>query len=70
MSSRYDPICHCYYCDARLSPLYDYSCTSCGREACDNDSQACQVEGCDDITCVRCVSVHQKDYHLTGQRLM
>lgn len=70
MPAHDDPICHYQYCGTWLSPHYDYACPRFGHEACDNDNQACQAEGCDDITCIRRVSIHQEAFHLVGPRLM
>ena len=58
------PIGVCYWCGSPLDPRYDYSCVSCTRETCDNDSQMCQADGCDTITCFRCVELHLDVYHL------
>ena len=63
MWSNATPIPDCHYCGVYLDSLYDYSCISCGRETCDNDSQACQEEGCDEITCFACVVAHLQAYH-------
>ena len=55
-----DPMTDCYYCSALLYPRVDYSCALCGREACDNCSEACQSEqDCDvGVTCYSCVESH------------
>ena len=55
----------CYYCDEPLDPQYDYSCPSCGHETCDADSQACQEDNCDVMTCFRCVDLHLRTCHPT-----
>ena len=53
----------CYYCGSALEPRYDYSCSSCTRETCDNCGQACQEDECDGITCFRCVEWHLAAHH-------
>ena len=48
----------CDYCGRPLCPAFDCACVSCGRFACDNDSQSCQEDDCDVITCFACAVSH------------
>ena len=57
------PLARCYYCNSELNPNYDCSCRSCSREVCDNCTQICQWEECDQITCSHCVDAHIANFH-------
>ena len=63
-------VANCYACGRRLDsqfdylPEYDYSCSSCGNDTCDADTQMCQeYDDCDVITCFGCVDTHLREYH-------
>ena len=58
-----EPSAECHYCSAYLDPRFNWYCVRCARPACDNCSQACQHEGCDEITCSRCVEPHELEAH-------
>ena len=59
----------CYICSELLSAQYDhssdydYSCSVCGLNTCDADTQICQEGDCDVITCLVCVEIHLREYH-------
>ncbi len=60
-----EPMGECYYCNALLEPWFDWFCITCERQACDNCSQACQVDvsDCNTITCINCVDAHLQTAH-------
>ena len=65
-------VASCYACGKHLDtqydylPEYDYSCSNCGKDTCDADTQICQKDDeCDVITCFGCVEIHLRAYHQT-----
>ena len=54
---------NCHLCGRDLDSRYCHFCSSCGRGACDYDSQTCQHENCDTICCTACVDHHLKVGH-------
>ena len=64
-----EPTGVCYFCDVSLDPRYDYFCVRCDHQACDNCSQACQVQdgSCETITCIQCVDAHWQETHPDSQ---
>ena len=57
------PIRLCYLCDKLLEARYDYMCPMCFRPVCDDDSQICQMDDCDMITCFGCVERYLDVWH-------
>ncbi len=64
MWSEMVPVPDCHYCGVSLDLRYNYACTLCQREVCDNDTQACQEEDCDMIACFNCIDSHMETNHL------
>lgn len=63
LEAEYEIIWDCYSCGSKLDPRYDYFCPVCENQYCDSCNQACQVDGCDEITCSGCAEFHLFNNH-------
>ena len=63
LKAEYEFIWPCYYCNRELDPRFDYFCTMCQKQSCDNCNQACQAEECAEIMCSRCILEHMRIVH-------
>ncbi len=53
----------CHVCGRDLDYRFCYFCSICGRGVCDYDSQICEEENCDTISCSACVDRHIRIGH-------